>query len=267
MRGVVVVDGKPLTSHSRPLENGAAFPEKTASRALDEDARFWQISVIGTAKKDTTGSNRRPSGSDHSKSGSICGHERIAHPWKSRINALRSGQTSAKTRFYQGKLCRLTHLERSLICQNLFPTVQNRTMKQWARCTSGSDHSKSGSICGHERIGDPIESRSNALRSGQITAKTRFYHVKTAHLNRADAVQITVKHRGQTFASSRAMPARAKTGSILRLSSILVLANKTLTSTICKYGMDFWRLSRLMTHVEPNFGSHTSSFWFDLGEK
>lgn len=129
---------------------------------------------------------------------------------------------------------------------------------------SGSEQAKSGSICGHERIGHPLESRTNALRSGQISAKTWLYRGNMRHQNASSATPITVKHRRQTCTRSWAMPTRAKSGSILRIWSTSVLANKGTICAIGKNQTDFWRLSRLMTHVGPVFGSQMSTVPFEV---
>jgi hypothetical protein len=230
------------------------FRKKAALRAHSESAGFCQNSVTEFTKLSVKHHLMRSSGSEHAKSGSICGREWIGDPLESRTNALRSGQITAKTRFYQGKTQALTHHKRDPRHRETMPTVRHLTVKQSALATIGSEQAKSGSICGHERIGHLLESRTNALRSGQIAAKTRFYQGKAVRQNLSDAAQITVKHNGQTPTRSLAMHTTAKSGSILRLSSISVLANKGTEGTIGKNQTDFWRLSCIMTHGGPRFG-------------
>ena len=74
----------------------------------------------------------------------------------------------------------------------------------------------------------------------------------------SDVVGVTVKLRGQTSTGARRQSPRAKSGSILRHSSISVLANKRVTSTICKYGMDFRRLSGKLTRMTFVLGKRLS---------
>jgi len=241
------------------------FRKEAAPHAHDVRAGFGQNLVQHFTKTSVKHPSGRQSGSEHAKSGSICGHEWIGHPLESRTNALRSGQITAKTGFYQGNSHRLTHVKRKRYHRETIPIVRNTTVKQPALRPSGSERAKSGSICGREWIGHPLESRTNAVRSGQIAAETGFYQGNLPRQIASNVVEIAVKLRRQTLARSCAMPTRAKSGSILRLSSKPILANKGGMGTICKNQLDIRCLSGIMTHARHVFRARTTMFSVQFG--
>ncbi len=65
----------------------------------------------------------------------------------------------------------------------------------------------------------------------------------------SDVTRTAVKLRGQTFWGTFPKPVNTNVRLIVRHSSILVLPNKGAPSTICKYGMDFRRLSGKLTRI------------------
>lgn len=169
-------------------------------------------------------------------------------------------------RLFRKKAAPRAHDKTARFCPNLVHYITKFAMKHGSRRSSGSEHPKSGSICGPEWIGDPLESRFNALRSGQIAAKTRFYHGKIRRRNTVDVAKIAVKHRGQTFTASRIVPTRAKSGSILRLSLKSILANKGPHGPKRENRLDISRLSGLMTHMRTMSGVQMSMVRLEVGE-
>lgn len=64
-----------------------------------------------------------------------------------------------------------------------------------------------------------------------------------------DVTRIAVKLRGQTLPGPFLTLAETKVRLVVRETSISILANKGATCTICKYGMDFLRLSGKLTRI------------------
>jgi hypothetical protein len=65
----------------------------------------------------------------------------------------------------------------------------------------------------------------------------------------SDVTRFAVKLRGQTCRGPFPNLADTNVRLVVRETSISVLANKGATCTICKYGMDFLRLSGKLTRI------------------